>query len=457
MSFDLLVLGGGPGGSVAALRGAQLGLKVCLIEKEQVGGVCLNKGCIPSKTLLAGTELFQKMEKAGEWGIEFGAPPRWDYKKLFDRKEAVVARIRQSLETLMEKRKIFRVNGVGKLIGENQVEVAEQRYAAAKIILATGSSPKQMDFGVKDREKVFFSEEALSPRRIPASLLVLGGGPEGCEFALIYRGLGARVIVVEAQERLLPGFDRDVSAAVKRALLSKGIEIRTGAMVERVEKERAVLRVSLKDTTQPLSVEAVLVSVGRTPNTEGIGVESIGLACDEQKAVVTDAGLQTNLPGIYAIGDVTGRHMMAHTASYEGYVTAGALAGRKEVLDYEAVPSCVYTYPEAAEVGLNEEKANQTHVPYEIGRFSFMALGRSHAKGQTEGFVKIIGHAKTNVVLGGAIVGEGAADLINLITLAVKKKLTVEDLRSHIAPHPSGSEAIVEAAHLFFKEGLYVG
>ena len=202
-------------------------------------------------------------------------------------------------------------------------------------------------------------------------------------------------------------------------------------------------------------MDAILVSVGRVPNTKELGLEALGIACDERKAIVTDKSLKTNIDSVYAVGDVTGHLMMAHSASYEGYVTANRIAGKSESLDYTCVPSVVYTYPEVAEVGLNEEKAKEQNVPYEIGRFSFMALGRSHAKGQTEGFVKIIGHAKTNQVLGGVIVGEGASDLINMISLAIKHRLKVSDLRNHIAPHPSASEAVVEAAHLFFKEGLH--
>ena len=452
--FDLLVLGGGPGGYVAALRGAQLGLKVCLVEKEFLGGVCLNKGCIPSKTLLAGTELFTKIEKASEWGIEIKNPPVWNTKKLFEKKDQVILRMRQGLEALCQKRKVLIVNGTGHLTGPNEVRVGNETYLAKKIILATGSSPRNLDIGLKDKESILSSEEALSPNRIPETLLILGGGPEGCEFALIYRGLGSKVILIEAKDRLLPTFDRDAGAALKRTLTAKGVEVLTGEKLLKAEKAHEKISIQLSGNSK-FSVDSILVSVGRIPNSQGLGLETAGVFFNEKKAVLTDAHMMTNLDSVYAIGDLAGKSMMAHSASYEGYVTASRIAGKKEDLDYRSVPSVVYTYPEVAEVGLNEEKAQEQNVPYEIGRFSFMALGRSHAKGQTEGFVKIIGHAKTNEILGGVVVGEGAPEIINTISLAIKHKLKVNDLREHIAPHPSASEAVVEAAHLFFKEGLH--
>ncbi len=452
--FDLLVLGGGPGGYVAALRSAQLGLKVCLVEKDFLGGVCLNRGCIPSKTLLAGTELFFKIEKASEWGIQLSGKPAWNIPKLFEKKDEVIRRMRQGLDALCQKRKVFIVKGAGVLKSPTQVQVGNEVYKAKHIILATGSSSRELDLGLKDKNGVFSSEEALSPKSIPSKLLILGGGPEGCEFALIYRGLGSKVFLVEAKDRLLPGFDRDASAAIKRALIAKGIEIETGETLLQAVKAKDGIQAKLKSGKE-LSVDAILVSVGRVPNSYGIGLEIAGVACNEKKAVTTDKNLKTSVDSIYAIGDLAGKYMMAHSASYEGYAVASGLAGKKEKLDYTAVPSVVYTYPEIAEVGLNEEKAAAQNIPYEIGRFSFMALGRAQAKGQTEGFVKIIGHSKTNQILGGVIVGDGGAELINMISLAIKHQLKVDDLRGHLSPHPSASEAVVEAAHLFFKEGLH--
>src|SRR3989338_3224482 len=226
-SFDLLVLGGGPGGYVAALRGAQLGLKVCLVENEFLGGVCLNKGCIPSKTLLAGTELYSKLEKASDWGIELERTPRWNPRRLFEKKDEVLLKMRQGLETLCQKRKVFRVNGLGRFISPTQVQVGKEIYSASRMILATGSSPRKIDIGIKDNKKVLTSEEALFLQAIPKSLAILGGGPEGCEFALVFRGLGCRVLLVEAQDGLLPGMDRDAGAAIRRVLIAKGIEVFT--------------------------------------------------------------------------------------------------------------------------------------------------------------------------------------------------------------------------------------
>ncbi len=450
----MLVLGGGPGGYVAALHGAQLGLKVCLVEKEFLGGVCLNKGCIPSKTLLAATELFTKMEKSGDWGIELPGPIRWNHRRLFEKKDEVVKKMRQGLDVLCQKRKVFQVRGEGVLTGPTEVKVNGQTYQAKRIVIATGSAPKRMDFGIQDKTKVFSSEEALSLQKIPETLLILGGGAEGCEFALIFRGLGSKVTLVETRERLLPTFDRDAGVALRRALVSKGVEVLTEETAVTAAEHEGKIRAELKNKGA-VTVDAILACVGRSPNSREIGLQALGIACGEKGAIGVDRHLRTNLSSVYAIGDVTGNLMMAHAASYEGYMTSALISGKKETLDYTAVPACVYTYPEVAEVGLNEDKAVQKNVPYEIGRFAFMALGRSHAKGQTEGFVKVIGHAKTGEVLGGVIVGEGAPELINLFALAIKNKLKVKDLREHIAPHPSAAEAVVEAAHLFFKEGLH--
>ena len=419
-----------------------------------MGGVCLNKGCIPSKTLLAGTELFSKIGKAADWGIEIQGAPVWNTRKLFEKKDEVIARMRQGLDALCQKRKVFMVKGAGRLVGAKQVEVGGEIYSAEHIILATGSSSKRLDLGITDKENILSSEEALSPKKIPGTLLILGGGPEGCEFALIYRALGSKVILLEAQEKLLPALDRDAGAALKRSLTAKGVEVMTGDTLLKVSKDKSHLKVGSKSGAEFL-VDSILECVGRVPNSEGLGLEKVNVSINERKAVVTDGRLKTSVDSIYAIGDLAGKLMMAHSASYEGYVTASRLAGKKEDLNYGSVPSVVYTYPEAAEVGLNEEKVKERNIPYEIGRFSFMALGRAQAKGQTEGFVKVIGHAKTNEVLGGVIVGDGAAELINIFSLAIKHKLKVEDLRAHIAPHPSASEAVVEAAHLFFKEGLH--
>lgn len=453
-SFDVIVLGGGPGGYVAALRSAQLGSKVCLIEKDFLGGVCLNKGCIPSKTLLTGTELFTKIQKAGEWGIELAGEPRWNLRKLFDRKDEVIRKMRQGLESLCQKRKVTVVRGLGHMEGPATIRVGSDLYQAKFLIIATGSTPKRVDFGLGGLQTILSSEEALSLSERPESLLIIGGGPEGCEFSLIFKGLGSAVTLVEIAERLLPGFDRDASAAIKRSLTAKGIEVLTQDSVTNVIRQDKKLKVQLKSGSFK-EVDKILVCAGRKPNTKDMGFETHGIELDEKGFIVTDKNLRTSLSNAYAIGDVTGRRMMAHSASYEGYMTAGRIAGYKEPLDYTAVPSCVYTYPEVAEVGLSEEKAQNLKIPYEAGRFSFMALGRAHAKGEAEGFVKIIGHAKTGEVLGGVIVGQGASEIINVVGLAIQKKLKVEDLRSHIAPHPSASEALVEAAHLFFKEGLH--
>lgn len=453
--FDVIVVGGGPAGYVAALRAGQLGLKTALVEKEKLGGVCLNKGCIPSKTLLAATELAAKIEKAADWGIELPGAPTWKLKRLFEKKEEVITKLRQGIEALVQKRKIVLLPGEAKFVGPGKIQVGGSTYSAKKVILATGSSARKLDIGIQNKKLIWTSEEALALERIPSKLLILGAGPEGCELALIYKGLGSSVTLVEKKERVLPTFDRDACSVLKRAITAKGIEILTEDSLLKASEVSGKVYAELT-SGKKIEADAVLVSVGRVPNGAGLGLEALGAMLDARGAVLTSSELNTNLNWLYAVGDVRGDKMLAHVGSYEGYKAAEFAAGRKEKLDYSAVPSCCYTYPEVASVGLSEEETQAQNVPYEIGRFSFMALGRSHAKAQTEGFVKLIGHAKTNVVLGGVVVGENAADLIHPIGLAIKNGLKMEALRDHIAAHPSASEAITEAAHLFFKEGLHV-
>jgi dihydrolipoamide dehydrogenase len=454
-SFDVVVLGGGPGGYVAALRAAQHGLSVCLIEKEFLGGACLNHGCIPTKTLLTSVDLYNKILKAPEWGIELKTMPEWNLNKLFEKKESVVFKIRQGLNFLCKKRKIRIVIGFGTVLSSTQVQVGEDIYGANHIIIATGSSAKTPNSIGISGAHVWTSREALSRHeRLPESLLILGAGPEGCEFSQIYSALGAKVTLIEAKERILPGFDSDAADALHRNLKLKGIEVMTGQLVKKFDEVDKKIECVLSDGKK-IAFDNLLISAGRVPNSSNIGAESIGLSLNARGFIETNEYYETHIKNIYAIGDVNGKSMMAHSASYQGYLVADVIAKGKKPLQRVTTPSCVYTNPEIAQVGLNEASAKEGNIDYQVGRFSFLALGRSHAKGQTEGFVKIIGDAKNYKILGAVVVGDGASEIINMITLAIQKEMTVTELREHIAPHPSATEAVAEAAHLFFKEGLH--
>ena len=455
MSFDVAILGGGPGGYVAALRAAQLGLRTALVEKDELGGVCLNAGCIPSKTLLTSADLFSKISKCSDWGIDLPGQASWNLKRLAEKKNQVITRLRAGIAVLVQKRGIALYKGLGQLEDAGRVKVGAETLEAKNIVIATGSRPKRFDWGLKDCKNIWTSIEALELRSIPPRLLILGAGPEGCEFSLIYSALGSKVFLVEAQQRILPGFDPDAAAVLKRTLAAKRVEILAPERVQSVKEIDSALQV-IMGSGVTLEVDTVILCTGRKPNVEGFGLEKLDTKLDPLKnALVVNKNLETSIPRLYAIGDVIGGFMMAHSASYEGYAVAEKIAGKDLNLDYRAVPSCVYTSPEVAQVGLSEEAARAQGIPCEVGKFSFSALGRSHAKGTSEGFLKVIGNAKTGELLGVVIVGDGASELVSTAGLALQKKATVADLCKLMAPHPSASEAISEAAHLFFKEGLH--
>ena len=442
---------------MAALRAAQNGLTVCLIEKEFLGGTCLNRGCIPTKTLLTSVDLFNKIKKAEEWGIELRTAPEWNLKKLFEKKDSVILKIRQGLDFLCKKRKIHIVPDFGKIISSTQAQTGDHTYEAGHIIIATGSSAKTPKGFGDPGAKVWTSREALSKREaLPESLIILGAGPEGCEFAQIYSGLGVKVSLIEAKERILPGFDPDAAEALSRSLSSGGIEVITGQWVKNFEEKNTKIEIVLADGKRVIA-DNLLLSIGRAPNSKNIGLESLGVSLSANGFIDTDEYYETNIKNIYAVGDVNGKSMMAHSASHQGYFVADTIAKGKQPLQKSVIPSCVYSSPEIAEVGLNEASAKERAIAYQAGRFSFMTLGRSHAKGQTTGFVKILGDAKTHKILGGVVVGDAASEIINMIAWAIQKETTVAELRKHIAPHPSATEAVAEAAHLFFKEGLHFG
>ncbi len=445
--FDLTVLGGGPGGYVAAIRGAQLGLKVALVEKDLLGGVCLNWGCIPTKALLASAGVVAALGRAGEFGVET-APVAVRPSEMFRRKDEVVAKLRDGVETLLRKRQVSVFRGVGALAGAGAVEVASaggtEFLESDRIILATGSEAVVPAAFPLDGRVVVTSREALSRADMPASAVVVGAGAVGCEFAGLYAALGVRVVLVEMLPEILPGEDPAAARVLRAAFRRAGIDVKTGVGVESVAVRGAGAHVTLSDGVT-VDADMVLLAVGRRPASEGLRLAEHGIET-ERGAVKVNERMETTAEGVFAIGDLVGGLLLAHVASREGIVAASRAAGKDIAMDYRAVPRCTFTHPEVAGVGLTEAAALARGIDVRTGRFSFAALGKSLADGEPQGFVKVVCEAGSGVVVGGVIVGRGASDLIHEIALAVHARLPVHEIANAVHAHPTLAEAVMEAA-----------
>ncbi|HHY33678.1 MAG TPA: dihydrolipoyl dehydrogenase [Firmicutes bacterium] len=465
--FDVAVVGGGPGGYVAAIRAAQLGRSVCLIEKDQLGGTCLNRGCIPTKALVASVQALETAKRLAEFGVEFGGQggdcgggeARARFDRMVARKDRVVARLRAGIGFLLKKNKVAVIAGTGRMMGPGRIEVdakegpAEVR--ARDIIIATGSKPVIFPSFGYDGRVVITSDEALDFQDVPESLLIVGGGVIGCEFAFIFSSLGSRVTVVDIMPTILPMEDPDSAAAVADSLKKRKVVVRTGVKIERiaVEGDEAV---AVLDNGERLSAARVLLSVGRRANSEGIGLEDAGVEIGKRGEVVVNDQMATNVPGIYAIGDVVGKVMLAHVASAQGIVAAQNIAGADRRMSYAAVPSAIFTSPEVASVGLNERQAKEEGFDVRVGKFPFTASGKALAMGEAEGFVKIIADGSTDRILGIHIVGPHATELIPEPTMAVRMKMTVAEFARTIHAHPTLAEAIGEAAEAVHRMAIHV-
>ncbi|MGE5594033.1 MAG: dihydrolipoyl dehydrogenase [Betaproteobacteria bacterium] len=465
--FDVAVVGGGPGGYVAAIRAAQLGRSVCLIEKDQLGGTCLNRGCIPTKALVASVQALETAKRLAEFGVEFGGQggdcgggeARARFDRMVARKDRVVARLRAGIGFLLKKNKVAVIAGTGRMMGPGRIEVdakegpAEVR--ARDIIIATGSKPVIFPSFGYDGRVVITSDEALDFQDVPESLLIVGGGVIGCEFAFIFSSLGSRVTVVDIMPTILPMEDPDSAAAVADSLKKRKVVVRTGVKIERiaVEGDEAV---AVLDSGERLSAARVLLSVGRRANSEGIGLEDAGVEIGKRGEVVVNDQMATNVPGIYAIGDVVGKVMLAHVASAQGIVAAQNIAGADRRMSYAAVPSAIFTSPEVASVGLNERQAKEEGFDVRVGKFPFTASGKALAMGEAEGFVKIVADGSTDRILGIHIVGPHATELIPEPTMAVRMKMTVAEFARTIHAHPTLAEAIGEAAEAVHRMAIHV-
>lgn len=457
--FDVVVIGSGPGGYVAAIRAAQLGLKTACVEKDAtLGGTCLNVGCIPSKALLESSERYvMARDDLAEHGFEVGEI-KVDIAKMQARRETIVGQLTVGIDSLLKKNKIARLDGFGKILpaegGVHVVEIAKadgskERVQADAVVIATGSVPSSLPGLTIDNEDIIDSTGALELPAVPERFILIGAGVIGLELGSVWSRLGAKVTVLEYADRIMPGVDLEAAKMAQKALNQQGLEFVLGARVQGAEKVDGGVLVSWTDqdgNAHQLEGDKVLVAVGRKPFTEGLGLEEIGVALDERGRVAIDDDFQTNVPGIFAIGDVTRGAMLAHKASDEGIALAELLAGGYGFVNYDAIPSIVYTHPEVASVGKTEEELKAAKVPYVRGRFRYSANGRAMALGETDGMVKILAHKETDRILGCHIFGARAGDLIAEVGVAMSMGASAEDIARSCHAHPTLSEVIREAA-----------
>ena len=449
--YDLAIIGAGPGGYTAAIYASRCGLKTCLIEQSQVGGTCLNRGCIPTKTILASLKAFSAISRSSDFGIELSEHPKPNIEKILKRKDDVINKLKKGEEFLIKAQGIDYVIGQARLETPNTLKVNDLSIKAANIIIASGSVEAELPFAKFDSKLILSSTDILNLNKIPQCLIIIGGGVIGCEFASIYSGLGSKVKIIEMMPQLLPGMDREMAKKLEIVFRKNGIEIFTETKVEDITKRDSSLTV--KTSKGDIDGDMALVSVGRKPNSENLGLDKLGIKTEKSRVIVNDY-LRTNLDNIYAIGDVIGGYMLAHVASHEGIWSVNNIIGKGKKSDYSAVPNCVYTHPEIASVGIYAEQAKSLGINTKSVKFPYSALGRAHAEGETDGFVKIVCETETNKILGVHIMGPDATNLIAQGTLAVKFGLKADDLASTMHAHPTLSEGVMEAAYLFLGKGI---
>ncbi len=448
---DILVLGAGPAGYVAAIRAAQLGAKTVIVEKGEVGGTCLNVGCIPTKALLACVETLERAKHGADFGVEIGSISV-DVPKMMERKNTIVKTLTSGVAALLKKNKVRLVSGEGRLVDANTVEVTGsdgvQRITSKFTLIATGSVPSVLPLpGFEFGENVWSSTEALEFSSVPKSILIVGAGAIGLEAAHTFANLGSDVTVVEMMPQILPAADTEIAAELQKNLEKSGIKFRTNAGVGRAEATRKGKKVFVKTESgeETFEVEKILVAVGRRAVIGGIGLDEVGVKHDGRKIVV-DEHMRTSVPGIYAAGDVIGEPMLAHVAWTESAVAVEHAMGLESKMDYSAFPACVYTSPECASVGLTEKQARARHRDVRIGKMSFAHNGKAMGIGENHGFVKIISAGRFGQVLGFHVVGPHATDLITEAVVAMRNELTVDELIASIHPHPTLSEVVQDAA-----------
>ena len=459
--YDLIVLGSGPGGYVAAIRGSQLGLKTAIIEKESLGGVCLNWGCIPTKALLKSAQVFEYLKKADQYGLSANKIDK-DFSSVVKRSRSVADGMSKGVNFLMKKNKIDVINGFGKILPEKKVSVEdegkERIYSATNIIIATGARSREINSIKQDHKKIIGYREAMVLPKQPKKMIIVGSGAIGVEFAYFYNSMGTEVTVVEYLDRILPVEDKDISNQLAKSFKKSGINLMTSSEVISSETKGKGVKLQVKSSGQISELEAdiVISAVGIKSNIENIGLEETGIAVDNDKILV-DEFYKTNIPGYYAIGDIISGQALAHVASAEGILCVEKIAGHDvEALDYKNIPGCTYCSPEVASVGYTEEEAKDKGYSIKVGKFPFSASGKAQASGKPEGFIKVIFDEKYGEWLGCHMIGDGVTDMIAEAVLGRKLETTGKEILKTVHPHPTMSEALMESVADAYDEVIHL-
>lgn len=463
MNYDIIVIGSGPGGYVAAIRAAQLGFKTAIIEKENLGGICLNWGCIPTKALLKSAHVFNYLKKAEDFGINKVENPGFDFTKVIQRSRGVAQKMSGGIAFLMKKNKIDVITGTAKVQKGKKVSVTDgegksSEYTADHIIIATGARSRELPNLPQDGKKVIGYRQALDLAELPKSMIVVGSGAIGVEFADFYNSMGTKVTIVEFMPVILPVEDEDTSKHMEKSLKKSGIDIMTNASVESVDTSGAGVKAKVKTAKGEITLEAdiLLSAVGITSNIEGQGLEEVGIKTEKGKVLVND-WYETSVPGYYAIGDILPTQALAHVASAEGITCVEKIKGlHTEKIDYGNIPGCTYCHPEVASVGLTEKQAREKGYELKVGKFPFSASGKATANGDTDGFIKVIFDAKYGEWLGCHMVGDGVTDMIAEAVVARKLETTGHEVLKSIHPHPTISEAVMEAVAAAYGEVIHI-
>ena len=462
MNYDVIVLGSGPGGYVTAIRASQLGMKTAVIEKESLGGVCLNWGCIPTKALLKSANVYEYINHAEDYGIKVSSH-KADFSDVLKRSRSVAEKMSGGVQFLMKKNKIDVIMGTGKVKPGKTIEVTDEKgekkdYTAKNIIIATGARSRQLPNLEQDGKQIVGYREAMVLPKMPKKMVIVGSGAIGVEFAYFYNAMGVDVTVVEFLPNIVPAEDIDVSKQLEKTFKKKGMNIMTNSSVEKVEKSSkgCEVHVKTKKGMETLNCDVVLSAVGIQPNIENIGLEETGIVVDAGKIVVNDY-YETNIPGYYAIGDVVAGQALAHVASAEGITCVEKIAGQNpEPIDYNNIPGCTYCSPEIASVGMTEKAAKEAGYELKVGKFPFSASGKASAAGHNDGFIKLIFDAKYGELLGGHMIGANVTEMIAEIVALRKLETTGHELIKTVHPHPTMSEAVMEAAAAAYDEVIHI-
>ena len=463
MNYDVIIIGSGPGGYVTAIRAAQLGLNVAVVERENLGGICLNWGCIPTKSLLKSSQAYEYAKHAADYGVSIEGEVKPDFAAMVKRSRGVANGMSKGIEYLFKKNKVTTIVGLGKLSGKNSVEVTDTDgkktlYTAKHIILATGARSRELPNLPQDGQKIIGYRKALTLDKQPESMVVVGSGAIGSEFAYFYQSIGTKVTLVEFMPTVVPNEDEDVAKQLARSFKKMKMKVLTSASVESVDTtgDKCKVTIKTKKGEQVVEADIVLSAVGITPNTEGIGLEEQGVNTEGGRVKV-DEFYRTNVEGVYAIGDIIAGPALAHVASAEGIACIEKIAGlTPDPIDYGNIPGCTYTNPEVSSVGLSEAKAKDAGYEIKVGKFPYTASGKASAAGQKDGFVKLIFDAKYGELLGAHMIGGNVTEMIAEMVVAKKLEITGHELLKTIHPHPTMSEAVMEAAAAAYDEVIHI-